>query len=327
MRLLRTEDDGWYVSIFSNEHNHPLSESREETRQWHSHSEIDPFLKDFVNNLRENNMSLNKVYNILNVTHGECTGAPFRKENLRYLCSRLAQDSISEDMRKTARLLDDMKAADPYLSVRVATDDEGSPKFILWCTGKNRQDYVYFGDVVTFDTTYRTNLYNMPFGIFVGVNNHYQSTIFGGVLMREETIVGFEWAFKNFVEVMNGKHPVTMLTDQCKSMEGAIKSTLPHTRHRWCKWHVLKCAKEHLGYAYSKKSGFKYEFHKIIDEIIDVSEFEESWSKLLDKYNLSQNKYLNALYSNREKWAKPYFSSVFCAGMTSTQRSESAITS
>ena len=82
--------------------------------------------------------------------------------------------------------------------------------------------------------------------------------------------------------------------------------------------------KEHLGYAYSKKSGFKYEFHKIIDEIIDVSEFEESWSKLLDKYNLSQNKYLNALYSNREKWAKPYFSSVFCAGMTSTQRSESA---
>ena len=75
---------------------------------------------------------------------------------------------------------------------------------------------VYFCDVVTFDTTYRTNLYNMPFGIFVGVNNHYQSTIFGGVLMREETIAGFEWAFRNFVEVMNRKHPVTILTGRCR---------------------------------------------------------------------------------------------------------------
>jgi hypothetical protein len=39
---------------------------------------------------------------------------------------------------------------------------------------------------VTFDTTYITNLYDMPFGLFVGVNNHFQSIIFGGVMMRDE---------------------------------------------------------------------------------------------------------------------------------------------
>ena len=123
-------------------------------------------------------------------------------------CTRLN----SEDMRKTARLLDDMKAADPYLPVRVATDDEGSPKFILWCTGKNRQDYVYFGDVVTFDTTYRTNLYNMPFGIFVGVNNHYQCCLFGCVFLREETVESFKWAFETFLSAMGNKPPKTILT-------------------------------------------------------------------------------------------------------------------
>ena len=48
-------------------------------------------------------------------------------------------------------------------------------KSMLWCTGKNRMDYKNFGDVFTFDTTYRTNLYSLPFGIFVGVNCHFQS--------------------------------------------------------------------------------------------------------------------------------------------------------
>lgn len=216
MRLLRTEDHGWYVSIFSNEHNHHLSGNREETREWHSHSEINPVLMNFIKDLRENNISLSKVHNILNATHGDQAVAPFRKQSLRYLCSRIAQDSISDDMEKTVKLLDEMKCVDPSLSVCVEIDHEGSPKFILWCTGKNKQDYVYFGDVVTFDTTYRTNLYNMPFGIFVGVNNHYQSTIFGGVLMREEIVAGFEWAFRNFVEVMNRKHPVTILTGRCR---------------------------------------------------------------------------------------------------------------
>ena len=86
----------------------------------------------------------------------------------------------------------------------------------------------------------------------------------------------------------------------------------------------MKCAKEHLEGVYSKKSLFKEEFHKLINEILCVSEFEDKWAKLLDKHDLIQNKYLSNLYYYREKWAKPYFSDVFCAGMTSTQRSESA---
>jgi hypothetical protein len=44
----------------------------------------------------------------------------------------------------------------------------------------------------TFDTTYRTNLYDMPFDLFVGVNNHFQSIIFGGVMMRDEKKESFD---------------------------------------------------------------------------------------------------------------------------------------
>jgi hypothetical protein len=59
---------------------------------------------------------------------------------------------------------------------------------------------------------YRTNLYNLPFGLFVGVNNHFQSIIFGGVLLTEETIDAFKWTFRNFVSMMGKDAPQTILT-------------------------------------------------------------------------------------------------------------------
>jgi hypothetical protein len=62
----------------------------------------------------------------------------------------------------------------------------------------------------------------MPFGIFVGVNNHFQSIILGGVLLREETTESFKWVFSEFVRMMGGKPPQTILTGKKYEM------VLPH---------------------------------------------------------------------------------------------------
>ncbi|RYR56799.1 hypothetical protein Ahy_A05g022498 isoform B [Arachis hypogaea] len=45
--------------------------------------------------------------------------------------------------------------------------------------GKSRTTYEYFGNIVSFDTTYNTNMYNMVFGSFIGVNHHGQSALLG----------------------------------------------------------------------------------------------------------------------------------------------------
>ncbi|XP_042401444.1 protein FAR1-RELATED SEQUENCE 5-like [Zingiber officinale] len=50
---------------------------------------------------------------------------------------------------------------------------------IFWCDAKMRADYGNFGYVVCFDTTYRKNNEGRPIALFVDINHHNQSIIFG----------------------------------------------------------------------------------------------------------------------------------------------------
>lgn len=56
--------------------------------------------------------------------------------------------------------------------------------------------YQEYGDIVAFDTTYKVNSYNMPFGIFIGVDNHGRPILFGCALLQNETISTFQWLMK-----------------------------------------------------------------------------------------------------------------------------------
>ena len=55
--------------------------------------------------------------------------------------------------------------------------------------------YEEFGDVITFDTTYLTNKYDMPFALFVGVNHYGQSILFGCRLLSNEDTETFSCIF------------------------------------------------------------------------------------------------------------------------------------
>lgn len=56
-------------------------------------------------------------------------------------------------------------------------DDESRLRNVFWADARCRAAYEYFDEVISFDTTYLTNKYDMPFAPFVGVNHHGQKRI------------------------------------------------------------------------------------------------------------------------------------------------------
>ncbi|KAI8524538.1 hypothetical protein RHMOL_Rhmol13G0157200 [Rhododendron molle] len=74
-------------------------------------------------------------------------------------------------------------------------DENDQLRNVFWADAYSRELCKEFGDVVTFDTTYLVNKYNMPFAPFVGVNHHGQSILFGCGLVSREDTTSFVWLF------------------------------------------------------------------------------------------------------------------------------------
>jgi hypothetical protein len=189
-----------------------MSESCGEKMNWGSHRRIDGCAKTMIKFLRDNNVPLGKVHSIMGSLYGSVRDLPFTKRSLRTLCQQLAREQMDNDVRKTLEIFRQMRLEDPDFAYSVDVDKHNRIKTLIWTNHRSKMQYKCFGDVFTFDTTYCTNIYKMPFGLFVGVNNHFQSVIYAGVLMREETTKSFIWVFNEFLSLMGGKAPQTILT-------------------------------------------------------------------------------------------------------------------
>lgn len=122
---------------------------------------------------------------------------------------------------------------------------------VFFCDGKSRRDYAVFGDAVCFDTTFKTNNYNIVCAPIVGINNYGQTILFGCALLDGETTEACAWLFNVFLQAMKGKRPKTIFTDQAASIAAAIEEVLPDSHHRLCLWHIFQNAAKHLNHVFS----------------------------------------------------------------------------
>ena len=166
IRLSRTDDGGWYISEYRAEHNHEVLKTCAEKLHWPSHRHIDKYTQDVVKQLRENNVNLSNVYIIIGSLFGRMENMPFTKRCLRTFCGKLSKEQADDDIKKTMSVFTELIASDPEFTYLVDIDDDSRVKTLLWTNGRSKLQYHNFGDIITFDTTYKTNLYDMPFGIF-----------------------------------------------------------------------------------------------------------------------------------------------------------------
>lgn len=185
-----------------------------------------------------------------------------------------------------------------FYAIQCDEDDRATNFF--WVDSRSRTVYQYFGDLITFDTTYRTNKYEMPFAPFTRVNHHFQSIQFGCAILQDETETTFLWLFETWLEAMGGRHPLCIITDQDLAMKGAIAKVFPNIRYRLCIWHIMKRFGEKLSHVYFKKSNFKIGMKKCIWSTYKIEDFEEQWKKLIEENELEQNEWLQQLYEIRE---------------------------
>jgi len=170
----------------------------------------------------------------------------------------------------------------------------------------------------------------MPLSSFVGVDIEGNSVILANGLLNSEETESYEW----LLDQLQKYHPppTVLLVDEDFGMEGACASKLKNTKIINCIWHI---ASLNLFKNFSKPFGidfgnFKDRFWRARNAL-SIPEFEREWQSLTKEHvppemagetlkRVTNN--LASLYARREKWAWPWISKYFTAGMQSTQRVE-----
>jgi len=239
-------DTKWYVTCVTIAHNHALSPGK--ARYFRSHKILDPCTKRKLEINDRAGIRMNKIYNSLAVEAGGYENLTFGEKDCRNYIAKARHLRLGTG--GAAALYDyfcRMRKANDDFYFDIDMDDECRMKNVFWADARSRASYEVFGDVVTFDTTYLTNKYEMPFAPFVGVNHHGQSILFGAALISSEDTTTFVWLFEAWLKCMKGRAPMAIITDQDRAMKNTINKVFPNARHRFCLWHILKKLPEKFG--------------------------------------------------------------------------------
>ncbi|XP_074318373.1 protein FAR1-RELATED SEQUENCE 5-like [Silene latifolia] len=117
---------------------------------------------------------------------GEAFVGHTKRDHINFV-HRLKSKAIEGgDAATLVNLLTKRQAEDLGFLFRVQFNEEGRLCHLFWCDSMMREDYRLYHDVLIFDTTYRTNRYNLIYGAFVGINNHWSNVMFGCAFLSDK---------------------------------------------------------------------------------------------------------------------------------------------
>ncbi|XP_020531997.1 protein FAR1-RELATED SEQUENCE 5 isoform X1 [Amborella trichopoda] len=324
MLRVKKEDSGkWVVSKFSEEHSHALVPPKKVPRP---RTRRQPDAIGISNNSFNDSGIKSSNGSLLGSQPVGPTSFGCNLQDCKNHIQCIRKTNLENDAQQVLQYFNCMQAKNQAFFYATQSDEEDHVANFFWVDARSRIAYSYFGDVVSFDTTYKTKRYGMPFACFVGVNHHNQYVVFGCALLRDETEESLVWLFSTWLEAMSGRHPVAIITDQNAAMTLAAAKVFPRTGHRFCKWHIHRKFQEKLGLVARRHPNFKGDFSECINMSGPMSEFESCWMSLIYKYDLRDNAWLQLLHNSREQWLHVYLQDVFFTNISTGGRSEGIYT-
>ncbi|KQK16660.2 hypothetical protein BRADI_1g29812v3 [Brachypodium distachyon] len=287
----------YIMEQFEEEHNHSVLKKFDLGKYLRSHRHMPREEREFVKLLHACNLRTSQMMQILSTLHGKLNDLSYTRTDMANFRAAPRREHCVMDMKYTLRYFKKLKKEDDDFFYSFKLDEEDRVINLYWIDAEARRSYKYYSDCISFDTTYLTNKYNMTCTPFIGINNHCQLVQFGCGFLRNEDTLNFVWLFNTFLEAMDGIAPANIITDQDFAMRNTILEVFPETRHRNCRWHIMKKAQEKM-------------------------EFELKWSAMIEKYQVQDNEDLSSLWENQTSWVPAYFMLSFYPFLQSVQRSE-----
>lgn len=313
----------WYVSQFSNVHNHELLED-DQVRLLPAYRKIQEADQERILLLSKAGFPVNRIVKVLELEKGVQPGQlPFIEKDIRNFirtCKKTVQDNDAllnekreNDMLELLEACKAMTERDPGFVYDYTIDENEKVDNIAWSYGNSVRAYYVFGDVVAFDTTYRSVTYGLLLGVWFGIDNHGKAIFLGCVLLHDESSHSFAWALQAFMRFMRGRCPQTILTDIDSGLRDAIAREFPNTKHVICVWHILSKISSWFSLPLgSQYENFKAEF-EMLSHMESIEDFEHQWNIFVARFGLVSDKHIALLYSSRESWSLSYIRSYFLA--------------
>ncbi|XP_021980106.1 protein FAR1-RELATED SEQUENCE 5-like [Helianthus annuus] len=228
------------------------------------------------------------------------------------------------DADKVINRLTDKKQYLVDFSFEYSVDEEKRLTGLFWADGLCKRNFMEFGDVISFDATFKTKKYKMVFVPFTGIDNHCRNIALGAGLLASESIDSYKWLLNSFVKSF-GRQPKVVVTDQEPAMKQAIEDVFTTSRQRLCMWHIMKKVADKAGHELCNNDDFKRKMYDIVwIDSIEPEEFERQWKLVMIEYGLTQNKWIDDMFVMRSMWILAFYRHEPMSGlMRTTSGSES----
>ncbi|XP_062188878.1 protein FAR1-RELATED SEQUENCE 5-like [Phragmites australis] len=228
---------------------------------------------------------------LMSELYGSRQLVPYEDKDVHNFRSTLRTTEKYKDMQETLEYFEELKQHDPDFFYKFKLEDDYRLQNLFWIDCAARRAYETYRECVSFDTTYMTNMYDMPFAPFIGINRHGQSFQLGCAFLRDEKTPSFIWLFQTFLEAMKEKAPLNIITDQDGAMRSAIEHVFPLANHRNCRWHIMNKAAGTVGPLLKEDKELQDEFKDCINYSVMPKEFEAKWQAMIQKHGLQDNKH------------------------------------